>query len=539
MNYEVVHAHEWLYPDSEAREDGAKAIELAAARGGHAGCQLLLNGAVPGAPLRAAFRGGPRAEGGRGEPEAELYRLRDILVERNTGPVGFCLQPGESAAGYATREAPFRLFEALRPLTADAVAEAPTEALYVCWAVPADAEPGAYVGELTVEAGSGAVRIPVRIDVCAAAVPAKETLAVTNWFSLANMASRYGLEVWSEPHWAMIRKYGLLMRRARQTHFWVPLEAVTVELAGEHRYRFDFARAERLIRLYLGLGFTGIEGGLLAGRKDFRGAEFHVWNTWNGGEALRAVAAEGYAFLAQYLTAWRAFLEERGWLPLLVQHVADEPTENSKHEYRMLSAIVRKHLPGVPLLEAVETHDLGGAVDIWIPKNVYYEEHRAAFEEIRSLGDRLWFYTCCYPGGAYLNRLWDMPLLRTRYLHWANYLYGLDGFLHWGLNHCDADKDPYEQTGLLFPPGDTHLVYPGADGPLGSMRLEAMRAGIEDYELLRLLAAKDKAAADAIVADCLTSFHEMNEDADHFAAAHRRLLAAASEACMTEGGDAP
>jgi hypothetical protein len=126
--------------------------------------------------------------------------------------------------------------------------------------------------------------------------------------------------------------------------------------------------------------------------------------------------------------------------------VADEPTETSKQEYRILSGIVRKFMPGVPLLEAVETFDLDGAVDIWIPKNSFYQENREEFEKFRALGDKLWFYTCCFPGGSYLNRLWDMPLLRTRFLHWGNYKYDLEGFLHCGLNHCDKDKDPFQRS---------------------------------------------------------------------------------------------
>jgi hypothetical protein len=97
-----------------------------------------------------------------------------------------------------------------------------------------------------------------------------------------------------------------------------------------------------------------------------------------------------------------------------------------------------------------------------------------------------------------------------------------------GLNHCDNDKDPFNQTDIFFPPGDTHITYPGSEGPLSSMRLEAMRAGIEDYELLRLLAGKNKVAADEIADCCLTSFNEANEDPTHFQRVHRQLLQALS-----------
>ncbi len=154
----------------------------------------------------------------------------------------------------------------------------------------------------------------------------------------------------------------------------------------------------------------------------------------------------------------------------------------------------------------------------------------------RRFGDKIWCYTCCFPGGYHANRLLDMPLLRTRLLHWGNYLYDLVGFLHWGLNHYRDDQDPFEQTTVLnggpgspfLPPGDTHIIYPGPDGPWSSARFEAMGAGIEDYELLRLVAARDKGLADGIVRDSLRAFDQLDEDPAHFTANHRRLLEAAS-----------
>jgi hypothetical protein len=188
----------------------------------------------------------------------------------------------------------------------------------------------------------------------------------------------------------------------------------------------------------------------------------------------------------------------------------------------------------VRLVDAVERPELGGAVDIWVPKNSYYEQHRDAFEAHRALGDELWFYTCCIPGGHYCNRLLDAPLLRTRYLHWGNYLHDLKGFLHWGLNHYKATQDPFEENAPAhgeggttnLPPGDTHIVYPGPDGPWGSVRLQAMAMGIEDYELLRQL---DPPTAHAICQRCLPAFDQPNEDLQAFCQAHCDLLVAAGQ----------
>ncbi|NIR02386.1 MAG: DUF4091 domain-containing protein, partial [Gemmatimonadales bacterium] len=90
-------------------------------------------------------------------------------------------------------------------------------------------------------------------------------------------------------------------------------------------------------------------------------------------------------------------------------------------------------------------------------------------------------------------------------LHWISYLYGLDGFLHWGLNWFAADADPYTEKGAnpwSLPPGDSQVAYPGRDGFVGSLRLSAMRDGLQDYEYLwtlenRLRELKKSLGADA------------------------------------------
>nr|WP_270884640.1 DUF4091 domain-containing protein [Paenibacillus aestuarii] len=136
-----------------------------------------------------------------------------------------------------------------------------------------------------------------------------------------------------------------------------------------------------------------------------------------------------------------------------------------------------------------------------------------------------------------MNRLLDMPLIRTRYLHWGNYKYNLEGFLHWGFNYYIRDQDPFEHASPVLtdlsasrlPPGDTHIAYPGTEGPWGSVRLEAMRAGIEDFELLKMLASRKKELADEILGSCMTSFHECVEDPDYFERAYQWLLEAVSE----------
>lgn len=517
VKYEVISQNQWLYPDSVVSEHGEKTIRLHTAKSAYISTQILLNELEQGAVIDWEYSGLPEGV------SLEVYHLVDIWVEKNTGPIGFTVAEGESAASYTTRPAPFDLYDALRPIKPfEVYVTSHTEGLYLAFFIDETVSPGKRAFDFVLHIGTTQRIIPTHLKVYDVVIPKESNLFISNWFGTDNIASQHGLEKWSEDHWEMIRQYALLMRRTRQTHFLIPSEILEAEQKPDGTYKFHFERTKRLISLFLSMGFTHIEGNLLAHRKDFKDDYFVVDCC---GKTVRAISLEGYDYISQYLKAWKEFLEENGWLELLHQHVADEPTEACAHEYRILSGIVRKHLPGVPLMEAVETYDLDGSVDIWIPKNSYFNENREYFERVRKNGDQLWFYTCCFPGGSYLNRLWDMPLIRTRLLHWGNFRYDLKGYLHWGLNFC-WDEDPFHQKNLFFPPGDTHITYPGGSIPWGSVRLEAMRAGVQDYELFSMLAEHNRPLADALCRSCLEQFDRPNEDVKHFEMVREKLLSA-------------
>jgi hypothetical protein len=211
----------------------------------------------------------------------------------------------------------------------------------------------------------------------------------------------------------------------------------------------------------------------------------------------------------------------------MYQALADEPQTYNEAEYRILSSICRKHLPGVPIIEAVETPNLGGALDVWVPKQETYEQRKEEFNCYKGLGETFWFYTCGYPAGKIMNRKIDAPLLVSRYLPWMGFAYGMTGFLHWGFNH--HNKNVFESTcinldGAIIPPGDGHISYPGNSGPWGSLRLEAQRAGVEDFELLTQLAAYDKPLAEQLCERCCRSFYDFTADTDVFSKIRHELL---------------
>ncbi len=526
MLYHVASANEWLYPDTPMPDDPVQNVQLHPARGARAAFQLLMRPVTEGASIRVHYDG---------EHAPDVFQLVDVNVPENSGPPCSAIPPDQPTPDYVVRKAPYRVYEALRPLTGGDAARGQTEALYLSFLIPTDASPGSFDGALAVRVGNDEARVGVRLTIHDATVPEHGTLRVTNWFNTGRMAKHHSLEPWSEKHWEMLRAYARLMRRGRQTDF-TPVGPERTR-RGDGSWSFDFSRTERMIRMFFEEGFTHIECGHIASHDRRRDAVARfVVNV--DGKPHPGTSHEAYAFLADYLTAWRAFLQRNGWYERAIQHITDEPPPEEFDAYRIIAGIARKFLPGVPIIDALGDPSLDGGVDIWVPISDGYEKRRQQFEEHRRRGDTLWYYTCCGPSGFHLNRFIDTELLRTRLLHWANWRYRLSGYLHWGLNQIIDEQDPFEDTcpphgpyrEFHLPPGDSHIVYPGEAGPWSSVRFEAMGMGIEDYELLHMVGERDETLADSICTSLVRTFTDYDADVEAFETDHLRLLEAASEA---------
>jgi hypothetical protein len=109
-------------------------------------------------------------------------------------------------------------------------------------------------------------------------------------------------------------------------------------------------------------------------------------------------------------------------------------------------------------------------------------------------GFPVWAYYCGQPRGDYLNRLFDTPLAKIRMSGWLLYRTAVGGFLHWAVNYWYRSQttepiDPFRVADAAWWPrwayGDPFVVYPGADGPIDSIRWEVFGESLQDYALLQ------------------------------------------------------
>lgn len=117
--------------------------------------------------------------------------------------------------------------------------------------------------------------------------------------------------------------------------------------------------------------------------------------------------------------------------------------------------------------------------------------------------DQRWAYICNNPKPPYATYHMEDTLLSARALGWQLFEYDIDGLFYWATDlYAEQDikgyqlLEDYYDTALRYTAnggvgacnGDGFLFYPGApygiDGPVVSMRLQSIRDGLEEYELL-------------------------------------------------------
>jgi len=227
---------------------------------------------------------------------------------------------------------------------------------------------------------------------------------------------------------------------------------------------------------------------------------------------------------------------------------------------------VRRVLPGVRRACPVSpTRPLWGHVNLWGTLVSDYDHISA--QRRRYLGDEVWWYVCCGPRHPYPNLFIDYPATDARVLFWAAHKYGVTGFFYyevamWASNMQWEDvgdpsialhDDPQALAGLRegkrWPEvrwnaftfsrynGDGQLIYPGPEAtPIPSLRLEVVRDGIEDYELLvlledyaRLLKERDPAGKYAFLVNEAMQMANAStavvEDLTHFTSSPEVILA--------------
>jgi hypothetical protein len=191
----------------------------------------------------------------------------------------------------------------------------------------------------------------------------------------------------------------------------------------------------------------------------------------------------------------------------------DERPEKEFSQIRKCVRTIKNKYPSIPIVTTACDYSYGtksglNEVDIWVPTTKRFEKDIELIRKVQKSGKRVWWYIACGPYKPYAGFLIESPLTDARLLMGLMFWkYRSDGFLYYSstnwtdwkvvnaIGRPTRRKYPIAGAPITNWNGESHhdhngdgvLVYPSANGPIPSIRLKAIRDGLDDYIYLRLL----------------------------------------------------
>jgi hypothetical protein len=239
-----------------------------------------------------------------------------------------------------------------------------------------------------------------------------------------------------------------------------------------------------------------------------------------------------------YLTDLCAAIKARGWQRQAYAYLVDETVRTSEERQAEKLATwlhnasakagfrARFLLTDDPRPHNVGLHPANGFlfndVDIWGVRYFYFFDRLAAIRAQQAAGKAVWWYPYA---NALADRIptfvIDKSTADERVMGWLSFQWNVNGLMYYGVNRWKSAtgsgyRDPYKDPLSLSlryerANGDASLVYPGYEpslglndpyaAPVSSLRFEALRDGLEEYQYLKLAAKSGAGVPGASVAD--------------------------------------
>lgn len=476
LDYSFYSDSTWLYPDSKV--EGVKQKRVSIAKNGHAAVQLLIKG-----DEKFIFS----IESTSRSIAIKAFKEKEVCVNENTAATLMTTQNWDECKDYVTRKAPFSVYDALIPIKTPSHHNEKTTALFLEFKALSNARCGIHKAEIVIKGEKTRVKAYLELNVIREVLPSvyESGFGVFDFISFDNIEKDHHAEMNGTRYWNFYKKHVALLLEMRSSHIMLPPGNPLYsdgKLAG-----FDFTACEKAGNIAISLNAPYVVLSPISHWKEWDDCEYYAF--WN--QEKDTSDEDVYFELSMYFSALAAVVKKNSWQERLYLSLADEPQSANCQNYRILSAIARKYLPGVKIIEAIEATNLGGSLDIWVPKQETFEHNKEKFRRLQENGEKVWFYTCAFPAGRAMNRSMDLPLTVSRLVLWMSVSYGLSGYLHWGWNFY-IGSDVFNSAccphkGALLPAGDAHIVYPLKNTILRSVRYEVQKLAAEEVVLMKML----------------------------------------------------
>ena len=408
-----------------------------------------------------------------------------------------------------------------------------THGFWVDLYAPMDAKPGQYQGTYRVTASDGkAAEVPVTVTVWNFALPVVPTL-VTAFGSPADQMRGY---------YAARAKAG---KEAEPTE-WPAVEDHCAEELSRHRINATPPAAAVALKVLENGAFVVPPEQIMFFRMFIDNYHINAFQVPHPAGAVKDPDKDRERLMA-WLKAWdRAAAELARPHVVFYVYLKDEPNDLEAYDYvRSWGRPIFQAKGAVKVMvveqakpQNADWGDLIGSVNIWCPLFSLYREDYDG-DRLMTHREPLWTYTALCQGDP-PSPWWhiDWPLMNYRVTPWTAWQCGMTGLLYWGgMAYWNEVGDPWTDAwtyghakdgkGLVYN-GEGTLVYParavGYDGIVPSLRLKALRDGIEDYEYLMILRRVHlEPQADDVAEPLAASWYEWEKDPAAFEKGRRAL----------------
>ncbi len=476
----------------------------------------------------------PVKEGGKRIPAAGIrrYRAHQLHVTQPTNR-----NDSFTAGWYPDALIPFRIPTESVPLQPPrfravpfAVPPGETHTFWVDIYVPEGTEPGDYHGEAIVQLdGDRRVAVPIALYVWPFTLPKRAAMKTQFGSPAARILSWYRHQVAagklpSVPDESTLYKRCAELTSAHRCNSYPPPQLLPARPGQDGSFELSEEQAAGLRAFMRSSHVNALT--VPAPRRFFKNPE---------GERKHIVA---------YMRSWDRLLDRVGEPELLCYtYLIDEPNDPEAYAHtRRWGGLIRKAKSRVKVLVTEQTTpqnpawgNLYGAVDIWVPLFSLFDPQSAAARQAQ--GEAIWTYTALCQGKPTPWWHLDYPLLNYRIPCWIAWSYQVQGLLYWGgLSYWRAVDDPWTQPETYRTKGkhprvfngEGSLLYPavavGFHGAVPSMRLKAIRDGLEDFDYLVVLESLGRrAVGESLVRSITPGWYEWSTTPSRYEQMRRKI----------------
>ncbi|MFI7702038.1 glycoside hydrolase domain-containing protein [Nonomuraea sp. NPDC049480] len=540
-----------VFSTSQPAKSAPTSIDLYSARGEQEAAQIAVRSssaeALTNVRVAASALTGP---GGAGIPTSNILLRRaydHVKVQVMAGDVE---RPPDGGTSY---------YDALVENTPRELPGGVTQPYHYSVTVPVGQAPGVYTGTVVVSTGNGGTAtVNVRLVVYNVTLPEpdKSTFKMNNWFTSAgwdydgtvkSIPAQYGtperpMQMYDDNWWKVIENIAANHRRHRNNVIYADFQALLIpdtKAGPGGELRFGWTTFDRFIETFVRAGAlqyiytpTLLEGPAPASPEPVNAEILDSVNGVVQRVLVTPDSPEANAYYDRVFPALKAHLDAKGWTDQFYFSALDEPkTQQHVDAANWLYGKYRTYFPNPRTNEAHVTHmpALAGNLTTITPVLSHYEQHMGYYQNLRANGTDLWLYNCIVPEGSQMNRFISYHLAKTRLTPWLTWKIGGTGYLHWGWNYWFSkirNSTTVADTFDDLQSGDNWLVRPNkaAYDIYDSLRSEAQLDGIEDYELLNMLARTKPLLARLVASSLITNTVAYSRSGAEVDARHKMLL---------------